>query len=306
MRKDNKTTTMEISKRRFSKSARREALNGYAFILPWLIGALVFAIYPLGQAFYYSFCEAKFSGNRIVTSFTFFENFIYAFKSDTKFPTMIVNYLMEVVIQVPFTLTVALIIAMLINQKIKLRGLWRVLFFLPVVIVSGPVIQELMDQGATTISAFSNFESFISNYFPNFLAKIILLLFNKLIIVLWYSGIPILIFLSGLQRINKQVYEAAAIDGASGWQSFWKITLPSISPFILVNAIYMIVILSNNSLTSSSDQTIIQYIQEQMIGTSGRGYGYACALGIIYLLLILLHIGFYALIILPKKRGKRR
>ena len=123
---------------------------------------------------------------------------------------------------------------------------------------------------------------------------------------MWYSGIPILIFLSGLQKINKQIYEAASIDGASKWQAFWKITLPSISPFILVNAIYMIVILSNNSLTSSNNQTIIEYIQEQMIGTSGRGYGYACALGIIYLFIILIHIGLYALICLPKKkRGKR-
>jgi len=303
MRKNTEVAT----KKHHLTSKGREALNGYIFILPWLIGAIVFAIYPLLQALYYSFCEAKFSGNHIVTTFTFFENFKYAFTTDTTFPKLIVNYLLEIVIQVPFTITVALIIAMLLNKKIVIRSFWRVLFFLPVVIVSGPVISELIDQGATTIHAFSSMQSFIQSNFPELLSRIILLLFEKLIIVLWYSGIPILIFLSGLQRINKQVYEAAAIDGASSWQSFWKITLPSMKPFILVNAIYMIVILSNNNLTSSNDKTIIQYIQEQMIGTTGRGYGYACALGIIYLILIILHIGLYALIVLPKKkRGKKK
>lgn len=299
-------TNTPIKQKKHLTERTREALTGYGFILLWVIGAIVFAAWPLIQAIYYSFCEAKFSGNTIVTTFTWFENFKYAFTEDAKFPSMLVSYLMEIVIQVPFTITISLIIAMLLNQKIKFRSGWRVIFFLPVVIVSGPVIAELMDQGATTIEVFENFEEFVTNYIPGFLGKMIILLFDKLIIVLWYSGIPILIFLSGLQKINKQIYEAASIDGASKWQAFWKITLPSISPFILVNAIYMIVILSNNSLTSSNNQTIIEYIQEQMIGTSGRGYGYACALGIIYLFIILIHIGLYALICLPKKkRGKR-
>ena len=168
---------------------------------------------------------------------------------------------------------------------------------------------ELMTQGTTSIDLEHMAAGrIIVGALPTFLSNIIFSLFDKLIIVLWYTGIPILIFLAGLQRINKQIYEAASIDGASAWQTFWKITLPSMTPFILVNAVYMIVTLSNSSLMQGSDatsKTIIQYIQEQYVTTTGKGYGYACCLGIIYLLLILLQIGFYALVLLPKNRVKK-
>lgn len=288
---------------------RREWLSGYLFILPWVIGVCIFTLWPIIQAFYYSFCEAVFKGNSIVASFTWFENFKYAFATDTKFPTMLREYLLEIVIQVPFSLTFALLIAMILNQKIKLRGVWRVIYFLPAIIISGPVVSELMAQGSTTISVASdNIGSALVNTIPEFFGKIITILFDKLILVLWYTGIPILIFLAGLQRLNKQIYEAASIDGASNWQSFWKITLPSMSSFILVNAVYMIVTLSNSSLIqeaasseATSSMSIAEYIATQYTSATGKGYGYACALGIIYLGVILLHIGLYALIFIPKK-----
>ena len=288
---------------------RREWLSGYLFILPWVIGVCIFTLWPIIQAFYYSFCEAVFKGNSIVATFTWLENFKYAFATDTKFPTMLREYLLEIVIQVPFSLTFALLIAMILNQKIKLRGVWRVIYFLPAIIISGPVVSELMAQGSTTISVASdNIGSALVNTIPEFFGKIITILFDKLILVLWYTGIPILIFLAGLQRLNKQIYEAASIDGASNWQSFWKITLPSMSSFILVNAVYMIVTLSNSSLIqeaasteSTSTMSIAEYIATQYTSATGKGYGYACALGIIYLAVILLHIGLYALIFIPKK-----
>ncbi|MBO7086385.1 MAG: sugar ABC transporter permease [Bacilli bacterium] len=288
---------------------KREWLSGYLFILPWVIGVCIFTLWPIIQAFYYSFCEAVFRGNSIVATFTWFENFKYAFATDTKFPTMIREYLLEIVVQVPFSLTFALLISMILNQNIKLRGMWRVIYFLPAIIISGPVVSELMSQGSTTISVASdNIGSAIVSIIPEFFGKLITILFDKLILVLWYTGIPILIFLAGLQRLNKQIYEAAAIDGASKWQSFWKITLPSMSSFILVNAVYMIVTLSNSSLIqeaasseATSTMSIAQYIATQYTSATGRGYGYACCLGIIYLGIILLHIGLYALIFVPKK-----
>lgn len=288
---------------------KREWISGYAFISLWLIGMIAFTIFPLFQAFFYSFSEAKFSGNQIITRWTWFENFTYAFTTDVKFTAMLVNYLTEIIVQVPFTIAVSLIIAMLLNQKIKFRAIWRVIFFLPVIIVSGPVISELINQGATKIEVFESggFSNFITEYLPKILSNAILLLFDKLIIVLWYAGIPILIFLAGLQKINKQIYEAAQMDGASPWQSFWKITLPSMKPFIIVNAVYMIVTLSTSSVIQTDNQSIIDYIQEQMVGGVGKGYGYACALGVVYFFIILVQIGIYALIFSnKKKRGKRR
>lgn len=293
---------------------KREWLSGYLFILPWVIGVCIFTLWPIIQAFYYSFCEAVFKGNQIVATFSWFDNFKYAFATDTKFPTMVREYLLEIVVQVPFSLTFALLISMILNQKIKLRGMWRVIYFLPAIIISGPVVSELMSQGSTSISILDdNIGGSIVEILPEIFGTIITVLFDKLILVLWYTGIPILIFLAGLQRLNKQVYEAASIDGASKWQSFWKITLPSMSSFILVNAVYMIVTLSNSSLIQEAQSTattstvsIAEYIAMQYTTATGRGYGYACCLGIIYLGLILLHIGFYVLITVPKKPRKKK
>ena len=117
-------------KRRQLSNKHREWLNGYAFISLWLIGLIALTIFPLGQAFWYSLNEANFYGNSIKTTFQWFDNFRYAFTEDTIFPTVVVNYLMEIVVEVPFSLCASLIIAMLLNQKVKCRSLFIVIFFL--------------------------------------------------------------------------------------------------------------------------------------------------------------------------------
>lgn len=289
------------------KRKQREWLNGYLFIGLWLIGLLVFTIFPLMQAIFYSFNHATFYAGDIKLEWIWFDNFRYAFFEDTIFPVILVNYLSEIIIDVPFAITAALLLAMLLNQKNKLRSFWRVIFFLPVVISTGPVISELMGQGATSIPMLANssFVRFMNEYLPTFIARPVSLLFEKLIIVLWFSGIQILIFLAGLQRLDKAIYEAAAIDGASPWQTFWKITLPGIKPFILLNVVYTIVSLSFFDMpTNPGEYTILSYIRAQSFEMGRRGYGYGCALGIIYLLLIFLQIGIYFLFL--KERKSRR
>lgn len=285
----------------------REWITGYAFIGLWLIGLLVFTLFPMAQAFWYSLNEAKFYGNTIKTTFQWFDNFKYAFVSDLNFPKIFVNYIIEIVVDVPFSIVASLILAMLLNQNIKGKSFFRVIFFLPVIISTGPVISELMGQGATDIPLLSSdfVADILENYLPSFLSKPINLLFEKLVIVLWLSGIQILIFLSGLQRINKSTYEAAEIDGASSWQTFWKITLPSMKPFILLNVVYTIVNLSFFDMpTETGNYTILTYIEQQCFEAGGKGYGYACSLGIIYFAVILLHIGIYALLLREKKVKK--
>lgn len=293
-------------KKKGLSTKHREWLSGYAFISLWLVGLIGLTIFPLIQAFWYSLNDASFYGNTIKTSFQWFENFRYAFFEDTLFPTIVSNYIMEIVVQVPFSLCASLIIAMLLKQNIKGRGMFRAIFFLPVIISTGPVITELMGQGATDIALLNGdfIQEFLSEFLPSFIATPINLLFDKLVIVLWLSGIQILIFLSGLQRINKQTYEAASIDGASLWQSFWKITLPSMKPFILLNVVYTIVTLSFFDMpVSTGEYTILSYIEKHSFGD--RGFGYACSLGIIYFFLIVIHIGIYALILKDKKVKRR-
>jgi ABC-type sugar transport system permease subunit len=108
-------------------------------------------------------------------------------------------------------------------------------------------------------------------------------LFSQLILILWYSGVPILIFFAGLQKINVSLYEASSIDGASSWVSFWKIVLPSIKGMILINAVYIIVFLA----TSEINELII-WIRDSMLDASKRGFGVASAAAWLYSLSIAL------------------
>ena len=135
-------------------------------------------------------------------------------------------------------------IAVLLNQPIKGRGAFRSIFFLPVIISSGPVINELITQGAGGANIFESygFISIIENTLNPALSGPIINVFSEIIIIFWFSGVQILIFLAGLQKVDRQIYEAARVDGAGPWESFWKITLPSLSSLIFVNVIYTVVL----------------------------------------------------------------
>lgn len=287
----------------------RGIIAGYLFISLWLIGLLIFTMWPLIQAVFYSFNEVKFSGSSLnIVSNGFITNYVYAFGEDLIFPALLKSYLASILVQVPFLVTMALILAMLLNRKMKMRTFFRVIFFLPVIISTGPVIKELMNQGATTLPqvASSSMTSFLEDYLPTFISVPISLLLDNLIIVLWYTGIPVLIMLAGLQRIDKSSYEAAYIDGASSWQCFWKVTLSSMKSFILVSVIYSIVTLSFSGIpVKEGEQTILDYMQYHMISVGGLGYGYACTLGIIFFIAILLQIGLWSLLLMPRERRRK-
>ena len=118
-----------------------------------------------------------------------------------------------------------------------------------------------------------------------------------MVTILWYSGVQILIFLSSLQKIDPAMYEAAKIDGGSGWECFWKITLPTIKPMILLNLVYTIVFISNNDTNP-----IIGLIKNAMFsGTKEKGYGYASAMAWLYSVVVLLIVGIFALLFMAKK-----
>lgn len=277
--------------------AKREARMGYVFILPWLIGALVFLIVPLCQSFYYALNKVTINPAGLIFQFRGFDNFSEISMQDPEFLTDLANYVITTVISAPVIVVFALIIAMLLNGKIKFRGLFRLIYFLPVIVVSGPVMNMLSGQGATSISAVDStmIETFLVNYLPSNLAETIADLFGNMTQTLWYSGVQILIFLSALQKINPSLYEAAKIDGGSGWECFWKITLPTIKPMILLNVVYSIVYLSNNE-----QNTIITSIQSAMF-SAPKGYGYASAMAWLYSVIETLIVVVFAVILMTRK-----
>lgn len=272
----------------------RRTIAGYCFIMPWVIGFILFMAYPLYSSLKMSFNKVFITTTGIVMEPVGWENYKRAFLSDTTFIEEMLGFLKSVVFMVPIVIVFSLFVALLINQPIRLKGFFRSIFFLPVVITSGEVVKELFSQGATSIPIVERYGiiNWIQDNLSRSWADPIIGIIEQLIVVLWFSGVQILIFLAGLQKVNSQIYEAAQIDGASPWEIFWKITLPGIKAFILVNIIYTIVDLFTNSLND-----VILLIKEHMFRVD-TGFGYATSLSWIYfgfifvaLLLIILILG---------------
>ena len=279
--------------------AKREAITGLLFISPWIAGAIAFLAYPLFISLWYSFYEIYKRQGVWKYIEVGFGNYTKIITEDVTFIPAVISYVTSTILSVPIIVVFALIIAMMLNQNIKGKGIFRLIFFLPVIIVSGPILGMLSSQGAGTITAIDMqaIINAISEVLPSALAEPISELFSNMVTILWYSGVQILIFLSGLQKIDRSIYEAAKIDGGSGWECFWKITLPTIKPLILLNVVYTVVFISNNE-----QNTIIGLIKDAMTsGLEGRGNGYASAMAWMYSLLVLLIVGLFALMFVAKK-----
>ena len=173
------------------------------------------------------------------------------------------------------------------------------IFFLPVIIASGPVISELINGGAAGTSFIEQYGviTMITENLPEWLANPLASLFEEIILVFWFSGVQIIIFLSALQKIDRSVYEAASIDGASPWDAFWKITLPSLKGMILINAVYTII-----SLATFADNEVLKTIKQVMNKTD---YGLASTLAWVYLIVILLALGIVLLLLKDKAPVKK-
>ncbi|WP_199924967.1 carbohydrate ABC transporter permease [Paenibacillus sp. IHBB 10380] len=277
---------------------RRKAIIGLTFVSPWIVGFLIFTLYPMIHSMFLSFHQVKITPVGIKTVYIGLENYKYAFFSDPVFIEKILKYLQEMALNIPIIIVFSLIIALLINQKIKFRGIFRTIFFLPVIITSGPVINELLSQGATSIPNIEQYGMFtmIENTLSPFIAEPIMYLFTQIIMVLWFSGVQILIFLAGLQKVDQSLYEAARIDGASPWESFWKVTLPMLMPLVIVNVIYSIVYVSTFALNE-----IIILIKNNMFSTI-TGFGYATAVAWIYFIIITLVLAIWTGLLSLKKR----
>ncbi len=298
-REEKKALKERLKHLQSGKLEKRDAHKGYFFMIPWFIGAAVFLAYPLINSFWYALNQIKITPMGRDFTYYGFKNFTDILLQDPDFIVQLVDYLTSTLLSVPIIVVFALIIALMLNMKIKGKGFFRVIFFLPVIIVSGPILGQLNAEGAGSISAIdmTALTNNISSVLPKMLAEPISDLFNNMIMTLWYSGVQILIFLSGLQKIDKSMYEAAKIDGGSGWECFWKITLPNLKPMILLNVVYTVVFTSNND-----QNPIIGLIEDSMFsGAPGRGYGYAAAMAWMYSIVVLLMVGLFALLLMTRK-----
>ena len=271
-------------KHRLTKRRVREWFYGYLFISPWIVGVSIFFVYAMVRSLIFSFSDVQIGGEAgltIVPLQNIFQNYINVFTTEVNFPITLGSFAISLVLQLPIIISFSLIIALLLNSKIRARGIFRMIFFLPVIIATGPVMNMLTAQGVASVPMMNDGSlAAIFAGLPQFLLDPLTELFNSLIIILWNAGIQILIFLSGLQKVSKTLYEAAKIDGASGWESFWKITLPIVKPMILLNSIYTVV-----TLATGGTNEIIELIYT-VTNAPTKGYEYGMAMSWIYTLII--------------------
>ncbi len=269
---------------------RRRSLEGLMFVSPWIVGAILFFIYPL-------FVSLRLSVSDMVTLKGFvmewagFKHYKQILFVDTTYVPKFIAAIKDTLINTPITLVFSLFIAILINQKIRARGFFRTTFFIPVLLGSGYVMNQLLGIGIGNVvsNQMDNMltGSLMNSLGPTF-STIVADVLGRITVVLWKSGVQIILFLSGLQGIPASLYEAAKCDGATAWENFWKITLPIISPIIMLNFIYTMI----DSFTDSNNAVLSQIISN----FNGARFNEGAAMGWVYFAFTFLICGIAMLI----------
>ncbi len=264
---------LKIPKKHRASLDARKARKGYFFVAPFVIGIILIYLPILLDSIWFSFYDSVFKteGGQVVE---YYENkgleFYRAALGDSNFVSALLAGLQQLVFEVPAVVIFSLFIAVVLNQKMLGRAAFRAIFFVPVIISTGFMETLLADNtasdymeggtntgedsstGSDIISVLDVQKLFGQMKVGTQLVTYVVTIVNNVYKYINYSGVQMLIFLAGLQSISPSIYEASQIEGATGWETFWKITFPMISPMILVNAIYSAI----NAFTRTTNPTM--------------------------------------------------
>ena len=285
--------------------AFNNAVAGYLFILPFILGFILFMVVPLISSLRMTFNDVTpVAGEGVKMTWVGIKNYKDAFTVDPDFVPYLLSELLRMVVNTPATLIFSFFIALLLNQNFKGRGFVRAIFFLPVILSSGVIVgieynNELLNDMKDMISETSNdasvtgvLESILVTSDSSPMSKMFQYVFdiiNKVYDIAIASGIQIIMFLSALQTISPSMFEAAKIEGCTAWESFWKITFPMVSSMILVNVVYTVI-----DFFLKTDNQVMTKISEEVGKLS---YGFSSAMAWIYFLCVILILGIVSLII---------
>ena len=290
-------------KRKVVSLDKKKARAGWIFILPFLIGFVLVYLPIIWNSIFMSFNTVNMGGSGGYTlTWCGFENYQYALFTDPDFVQTLLTGLGELVFDVPAILIFSLFMAVLLNQKMVGRAAFRAIFFIPVILstgimetIEGQNMMGTMMEGTGSINGSETSASsaivnamdieklFSSMKVGQELVTYVTKMINEIYDIVNRSGVQMLIFLAGLQSISPAIYEACRIDGATSWETFWKITFPMISPMILVNGVYTII----DSFTTNSN-TVMSFIQDVYKSGGSEGMVRSSAMSWMYFLLVML------------------
>lgn len=291
----------KIRRQRLSYEHQKSVV-GFALIVPWLIGSIWFFIIPFFKSFLYSFQDIRLDPGQMTGTFAGLSHYKRLFTGDPRFLEVLQLTLYNIWYEILIVIVLSCFLAVLMNGNYKGRMLVRGIFFLPVIIASGVVIQVFAQTSATNgmLSgspstamfqgvAFTEILSTIG--LPNELVNLIGNIITRLFMLVWKSGVQTILLLAGLQSVPKTAYEAATVEGATQWEIFWKVTFPILSPILVLCSFYTIIDLANDS-----GHVIVQYIYEY---SSTLNFSYASAVSNVWFLVILVCV---ALVFLASRR----
>lgn len=294
-----------IGKKRSTLLAKK-ARYGYLFVLPLIFGLVFMFIIPMIRSLVFSFSDVSITSGSFSTKFLGFYNYYNALFINTTFREYVVISLQNTLINVPVIIVFAFFSASLMNSNFKGRGVVRAIFLLPIALASTSIIymdasealqsissgssmkeSELLAGGLKTSGAF--LVSLLRAGLPSNVVDYLSAASDRIYEIVLYSGVPMLIILAGLQSIPKSLYEAAAMEGATTWESFWKITFPMSNSLVLTATVYAVI----DSFRAATNLTfsLVQYNTYTV-----QNFGLAAAMSWIYFVFIILLIGVVFLI----------
>ena len=267
---------------------KSEFMWGWLFILPTVIGLIVLNIIPIFQTIYQSFFKTGDFGRGNI--FVGLENYVKVF-GDSEVWQSLINTFKYAIVEVPFSIAIALVLAVLLNRKMKGRSAYRTIIFLPMVAAPAAVAMVWRWLFNSDFGLLNN----VFNLHVKWVSDPKIAVYSIAVIGVWsILGYNMVLFLSGLQEIPHDYYEAAQIDGATGVKSFFHITIPLLSPtifFVLVTRVigslqvfdlmYMVMDKSNPALEKT--QSLVYLFYKYAFINKNMGYGSA----IVVLLLVI-------------------
>ena len=287
----------------------KNAITGYLFLLPFIIGFVAFMFLPILESLRMVFSQVRIDTVKrgFSMEFTGLANLTRVVAIDPEFNRFVTEEIGRMLLIVPAIIIFSLFIALILNQEFKARGFVRAVFFLPVILSSGVMIgletnNSLLNNMAEIIKEGNLMKSSITRVLEDILVAegaasdfmgYIFRIINQIYDIAMASGIQIIIFLSALQTIPPSMFEAAKIEGATSWECFWKITFPMVSSLILVNIVYSVVdyfLRTDNRVMEKINVASIRLMQ----------FGFATAMAWVYFLAVIGIIGI-AMAIISKR-----